>query len=404
MRKYLLFFILFPFELFAQVDLSVESVHHRMGVSGNYQKGMEYFYVPDFYAGDVELSAIVTNQGIDTAHNAYISVDVFHNGSFANTHESSPIDLCGGCTDTFYVQNNYIITSYIQNRDFEFEVFSDESDVNLNNNLDSAFIKYESSGNGYQLRRDNDSVYGYLDSIPGVSFDPQCFGNEYDVLHDLKIPRVQVYISDDQNNLNELIFLSIFFKDISDSTWTWGTQTYDYTINQSDLGNWVIIDLFDDFYMCEGQKMLVNACDYVGQVKFGLGQPTDDSTSWGWAWSSQYEPEFSLNQVVLCHPIVVEADCDAGINGVEINDFKIKVLPNPIKDIAQVEFNLSQATNVQLTVSDISGRIYENLEFGHLKQGEQILSLNFKDYLTGVYILTLTTENQSENKRIIVSR
>ena len=70
-------------------------------------------------------------------------------------------------------------------------------------------------------------------------------------------------------------------------------------------------------------------------------------------------------------------------------DINMSVYPNPATDLVSLQVESSKERNMQYTLTDISGKVLQN---------EKILSslqtLNFTNYTSNVYFLTVKQENQ----------
>jgi len=79
---------------------------------------------------------------------------------------------------------------------------------------------------------------------------------------------------------------------------------------------------------------------------------------------------------------------------IRINNLGITLYPNPVKEVLNI--NLSKKGNVTVIIHDITGKeIYRNY------YNKQHISINFKDYAKGVYLVTVKNKNGSVTKKIV---
>ena len=79
---------------------------------------------------------------------------------------------------------------------------------------------------------------------------------------------------------------------------------------------------------------------------------------------------------------------------IRINNLGIILYPNPVKEVLNI--NLSKKENVTVIIHDITGKeIYRNY------YNKQHISINFKDYAKGVYLVTVKNKNGSVTKKIV---
>ena len=79
--------------------------------------------------------------------------------------------------------------------------------------------------------------------------------------------------------------------------------------------------------------------------------------------------------------------------------------PNPFKDETTIEFELTEADEVELCVYDVFGQLLEVLERKHFDKGKHQVLFNAKNYSSGVYIYKLKTKDKTMAKSMnIVKR
>jgi Tol biopolymer transport system component len=81
----------------------------------------------------------------------------------------------------------------------------------------------------------------------------------------------------------------------------------------------------------------------------------------------------------------------------------ISIFPNPVIGNATVEYLLTNAGNVHLSVYDISGIEIMNLINGFTESGIHQVSLNGKELPYGTYILRYTLDNVIYSHKFIVA-
>ena len=76
--------------------------------------------------------------------------------------------------------------------------------------------------------------------------------------------------------------------------------------------------------------------------------------------------------------------------------------PNPASTSTLISYNLDSASDVTLTVLDMTGRVAMNLNEGQKNRGKNSIELNVASLSAGVYSYTLTAGNSSLTKEMIV--
>lgn len=192
---------LFNINSFSQVDLSIDSVFHRMGVGGNYAQGLDYYFLFDEFADSSHISALITNNGTSSATNVYLEIQLHQNWYLY----SDTINLCAGCTDSLFLDPIWINT-FSSNKNITYRVFSDSIDSNPIDNIDSLYWLQDCSTYSCKVSRDNniliDSV-AISDNYNGTSMRE--IGNVYETHEDLVIRGMTVEICNTHLNLNSII-------------------------------------------------------------------------------------------------------------------------------------------------------------------------------------------------------
>jgi len=78
--------------------------------------------------------------------------------------------------------------------------------------------------------------------------------------------------------------------------------------------------------------------------------------------------------------------------------------PNPFSDITNIRYKIEKPGNVQIVISDISGRVISNLNEGFRAAGPHSSEFDGSRLSKGVYFFTLKTENGSLTNKMVISR
>ncbi len=72
----------------------------------------------------------------------------------------------------------------------------------------------------------------------------------------------------------------------------------------------------------------------------------------------------------------------------------ISIYPNPASDQLHIKFNLDRNLDIDLKLTDISGR-EQHLEKIKQHNGSALITLDFKTYAAGIYMLQIATTDQT---------
>ncbi|HMG16028.1 MAG TPA: T9SS type A sorting domain-containing protein [Saprospiraceae bacterium] len=107
---------------------------------------------------------------------------------------------------------------------------------------------------------------------------------------------------------------------------------------------------------------------------------------------------FDFNSPVITNSI--KTSFITATHNVISNNLPLEVYPNPVSNITQVRFNLSEKMNCRLELMDPSGKIVLVKGAERLK-GEQLDSIDMTNYTSGVYFLRIYTEKGMGEAKIV---
>jgi len=77
--------------------------------------------------------------------------------------------------------------------------------------------------------------------------------------------------------------------------------------------------------------------------------------------------------------------------------------PNPAKDFVRVEYSLIENSDVNLTLTDITGRVVENRFIANQSVGKQYVEFDTSDYAEGIYLYNVQVSGQNNTGKIVVT-
>lgn len=86
------------------------------------------------------------------------------------------------------------------------------------------------------------------------------------------------------------------------------------------------------------------------------------------------------------------------------NDFSFSVYPNPFNPVATLSFTLPKASNTQLFIHDILGRLVESKDFARLEAGAHEFQVDGSQWATGLYFATLKTNADLQTIKLLLVR
>ena len=163
----------------------------------------------------------------------------------------------------------------------------------------------------------------------------------------------------------------------------------------------VVVDLMD-FYLNNDRIGLWVSPPNGGSNIYGL-----EYTLWLYPnpmlWLQVNHIFSNVNRAIAIFPVV-----DDGTYGIEndkfLNGLKLgQSYPNPAKERVNVEFELKEASRVELEFTDAQGKLVKKMNLGNLGQGKHQKQINTSQWKPGVYFYTLHAGNKNITKRLVIS-
>lgn len=187
----------------------------------------------------------------------------------------------------------------------------------------------------------------------------------------------------------------------------WLGQTDDYTIQQTDLGNWVTIPFNGAQTLSAGTAYMIAIGGYAHPIDTfaistsGTGQGAtnhiqDNGCSLG---SGGFGDWYWISSIPMIRMNMGTPWSTSGINETAFNG-KLEVYPNPTNGTFTIDLNNATSDNYTFSLSNILGKeVYSSATFvnGSFKQ-----SVDLSSFGKGVYLLNISNSNSSITERIVV--
>ena len=180
-------------------------------------------------------------------------------------------------------------------------------------------------------------------------------------------------------------------------------ETFEYTVTASDLNgtggnNFVTLVFNDPVPLNAGEDYLVMAAHYGGDtVEVGLSGNSPQSASQTYRGGTWY--------YITNTPMVrMNLNPSVGIND-EIINTGIRLEqnhPNPFAVNTRLIYEVDRPLNVVFEVHDLTGKLVKVMDLGKVSAGKYSLDLNADDFDSGVYFYSLSGDNVTLTKRMMI--
>ena len=188
-----------------------------------------------------------------------------------------------------------------------------------------------------------------------------------------------------------------------------------YSIEEDKIVNEYNLDIFDEFFDCvftserhylfisQGSKVEAPylyevTADKLYSILPELGKELTGRLV-------EYKEDRKLLLITqTTHIILLKVNIEEIITGIEDKlEIENTLYPNPGNSEVTLEFHLNSSSSVQLEVSDLTGTTVKRSNIGFYKKGNNKIKLNITDYAPGTYFISLITQNEKLNYKLIKS-
>ncbi|GAB5416949.1 MAG: hypothetical protein Crog4KO_18160 [Crocinitomicaceae bacterium] len=360
--------------------------------------GLNYSRIPTTQVAPIEFTTEAINQGLNTQTDVTLNVDV---NSGAWTGSSTPVDIAVGDTSVLTTTTEYTPAATVGSHSFTWQIDQNETDDVPTNNVlaGDAFDVTE-----YDYAMDDDVIDGSTGNA-GEGFEK---GNFYDIWADQTAYAIQTKIASNAQ-AGSIVYGKIYqwvpagAADFA-SALVFVQQTDFYEIQQSDLaGGLLTLPLLS--------PTALNASDttyFVVVASDGDGGATDDvqiatsgisPTGFSYFYAADDDNWYLQPQTPI-----VRLSFDPAFNiGLEelSNVSALNVFPNPAADEVSVSFNVTASSDVTVEVLDMTGKVLETVMDAANVTGTQNSSVNITDYAAGMYMVNITTNQGSIQRKFV---
>ncbi len=361
--------------------------------SQGFALGYKFYPMNQAIANPYKFEGIVANLGALT-QNTKLNVEALDDIGTSVFSSTSNDTLLATMDTNIFVANNTFTPS--NTGLYNFYTWS-SSDSTQTDTINSSSIVTDSV-----YGRDFDNYQSYW--RVGRNCGGMVLGTYYDVYDTDNLTSISAYVSP-ISVPGAKIFAAVYEIDTNNDK-IWLAQSDDYTIQSTDLDNWVTFEI-------PGGMNLMAGTTYMAAIG-GYAHPIDTSAIGvsGDAWSSTcYIQDNGCNigsqgfgdwYWISKVPMIRMNFGNVWTTGIQDNSSldKITIYPNPTNDKVTISFNNNKAAELAISLKNVLGKtIFSNKQFIAVNAKEVI---DLSTFAKGVYILEINTGKDSFSKQLIV--
>lgn len=365
--------------------------------------GLNYHRIPLSQQTAIEFTTNARNNGIATQTDVQLNVNVTGAGTYS---ASSPagVSVAAGDYDSLIVAP--FTPSGLGTYDISWDVSQNEVDdiPADNDNPDITFDVTE-----YLYARDK----GTQENAISNAGDGFILGSYYDVFANDVIYSIDVQIASNAT-AGSIISGIIYTLDPNatsiDDLFLPADQSVEYTLTSADIGQIINLDLAANgnagYPLVAGETYFVAvSSDGDGGQSTGVsvGSTSDAIPQTCFIFDAAEGP--SGTWFLAPGTPMVRMNLDPASNNVGIEEqsqlFGAELFPNPTTDNLTVRYISGVASEVTVTVTDITGKVVAEFEEGTQAAGTHELNINTSSFAEGVYYVTIASGNSVLTEKVI---
>ena len=362
------------------------------GVVGSWGPRLPYFTTPTAQIQPIGFCGINTNIGLNDISDATYTVDI---PSLYNA--SGTVNSVAGATDTICASTDFTPAG---NGSFtaSASMSTTQNDTGTGNN-DFADVTF--GVEDFIYARDNSAaVVDGGTYNQGEGFES---GNIFDIFAAADLQGIRVGISA-SSVADATVFAKLYTIDATTGDFILEDQSLPYVLTAGDLGSYINLTLLGGAYsLTAGESYLITiGTDGDGGLTNDLVVMTSgdsepqttfyyDATDLTWYYSTS-TPAVQMN-----------FDPSLSVNENE-NVFGMGVYPNPANAEANVTFSLNNTADVNITVTDLSGKVVYTNALGNVAAGTTEVSLNTAALSNGVYMINVAADNAVSTEKLVIRK
>lgn len=361
------------------------------GVDGPWGARLPYYSTPSAQVQAINFCGINTNIGLNNIADATYDLTI---GAFSG---SGTVNSIVGATDTICASAAFTPSTTPASHTAIAAMTTTNPDTGTGNN---SFENITFGVTPFLYARDNaDAVVEGGTFNGGNGFES---GNIFDIFANADLTRIQIGIHT-AAEVGATVYAKLYTIDDATGDFILEDQSLGYAITAGDLGNTINLPLLTGaFPLTAGESYLVVAAsDGDGALTNDLVLSASGSSE---AQTTFFYDATDVTWYYSTATPAVRMDFTPASLDEAGNVFGMGVYPNPANTEANVTFNLNNTADVNITVTDLSGKVVYSNALGNVAAGKSEVALNTAALSNGVYMINVSADNAVSTQKLVVRK
>jgi hypothetical protein len=356
--------------------------------------GLDYYNIPASQTSfpGMTFGAKALNNGAINQPNVSLSASA--TGGY--NQMGNTVSIVSGATDSISISVPYIPQGIGTKTIDLTSMLGDSTDSDLTNNTTSMDVFVTQ----YEYSRDNNVQSGSIGQISSQDGQPLKIGNVHEIFDAMDVTAVKLYLSTQPSGAVG----GEYFAEL----WKWnGVDAYEF-LAETQLGvianttaTWVTLPLLGGAVTVNpGDDILAVAGHFGGanEARFGLAQNTFEQTVLG------FDANGDLFSLTSPSAVMIRLIDDPSASVEEVaSQSSFSVYPNPATNSFNIAIALDQASDVQVEVTDLAGKVVHEQTLSAVN-GTNKVSISSEAFNSGVYMVNVTVNGNTTTEKLIIRK
>jgi hypothetical protein len=352
--------------------------------------GLHYYQIPTAQVAPIDFSADIFNGGVNNQTNVKLNVNV-NNGAFVGS--SAPVSIASLDTLNVTVATQFTPAATVGSYTVTRNITADSTDDVAANNAMSD-ITFNVSN--FIYARDNNVVSGSTSNGPD-GFEA---GNLYDIFQDALLKAINVRLPGGTNGatVGTEIYTKLYSIDPVSGDFVYESESAPIILAANNLNTNLVIELDPYVNVTAGTTYLAVVGSYTGGLRVSNAGTSPDQTSFFLDGNDiTTSTLFYQNSTPY-----VRLNFDPVLGTEEIEQVQQAVImPNPSNGAASLQFDLLNASDVTVSVIDVTGKEVQNSTMNQLTSGTHNVDLESAKWTSGVYFVNISSNGSVLTKKFV---
>ena len=354
--------------------------------------GLHYYQIPTSQVAPIDFSADIFNGGVNSQPNVKLNVNV-NSGAFVGS--SAPATIVSLDTLNVTVTTQFTPAATVGAYTVTRNITSDSTDdVSANNAMSD--ITFNVSN--FIYARDNNVVSGSTSN--GTSgFET---GNLYDIFQDALLKAINTRLPGGTSGatVGTEIYATLYSIDPVSGDFVYESGSVPLVIAASNLNTNLVLELEPYVNVTAGTTYLAVVGSYSAGLKVSNAGTSPEQTSFLYDGN-----DITLSASTLFYQTstpYVRLNFDPILGTEEMGQVQQAVImPNPSNGVAELQFELMNASDVTISVLDVAGKEVQNTAMNQLTSGMHNVVLESTKWNSGVYFVNIASNGTVLTKKFV---